>query len=295
MPLLVSYARLVKLSHTVFALPFALLSAVLAGSGHLASGQFLAQLALVLTCMVSARSAAMAFNRIVDYRLDAANPRTADRPLQTGKLTLTQAWWFYAVCCLVFLSASAAFWLLWANPWPITMALPVLAALSLYSLTKRFTACCHLFLGAALGLSPLAAWLAVSPATFGLPAVALALAVTCWVAGFDILYALQDIPFDRAHHLHSLPVALGPAKALWISRTLHLAAVAALLLLQPLCPRDLGWLYLWAVALAAAVLLIEQSLVSARDFSRVTLAFFTCNGLVSLLLGAAGITDVLLP
>ena len=169
------------------------------------------------------------------------------------------------------------------------------ASAGFYSLTQRFTPWCHVLLGVSLGLSPLAAWLAVSPATFGPPAVALALAVTCWVAGFDILYALQDLPFDRAHNLHSLPVSLGPAKALRVSRTLHTAAVASLLLLWHLCGHTLGWIYLTAVALAAAVLLVEQALVSPRNFSRVNLAFFTCNGLVSLLLGAAGIIDVLLP
>jgi len=293
----ISYARLVKFSHTVFAMPFALLSAFLAGAsrgGDFAStARFWTELALVVVCMVSVRSAAMAFNRIVDVRLDAANPRTADRPLQTGRITLRQAWCFYVACCVVFVSAAAGFWVLWGNYWPIVLALPAMAYLSLYSLAKRVTALSHLLLGAALGLSPVGAWVAISPGTFGPAPLVLGAAVLCWVAGFDIIYSLQDIQFDLRHGLHSIPVALGPANALWISRALHMTGVTGLLWVWRVSGGHLGMTYLAGVALAAGVLLIEQMLVSPRNFSRVNVAFFTCNGLVSLLLGAAGITDVL--
>jgi 4-hydroxybenzoate polyprenyltransferase len=288
----------VKFSHTVFALPFALLAAFLAGAsrggGYLAGGAFWGQLALVVVCMVAGRSAAMAFNRIVDVRIDAANPRTANRPLQTGQVSPGGARVFFGLCCVVFLATAGGFWVLWGNPWPAAMALPVLAVLSGYSFTKRFTALCHLALGFALGLSPISAWLAVSPATFGLAPLMLGGAVMCWVGGFDILYSLQDIEFDTAHKLHSIPVAAGPAGALWISRGLHLLAVGALVGVWLLGRPHLGGIYLAGAGAAAAVLLVEQLLVTPKDFSRITMAFFTCNGAVSLVLGAAGIADILL-
>jgi len=294
---LAKYARLVKFSHTVFALPFALLATFLAGASHevgyVHTAPFWGKLGLVLVCMASARSAAMAFNRIVDFRIDAANPRTADRPLQTGQLSLKHAGYFYAGCWAVFLAACGAFGALWGNYWPIALAAPLLAGLSLYSLTKRFTAVCHLLLGAALGLAAPGAWLAVSPQTFGWTSIVLGAAVLCWVGGFDILYSLQDIRFDLAHGLHSIPAALGPANALWISRSLHLTCVTCLLATWRLAATHLGRIYLAGVAAAAMVLLIEQMLVSPRNFSRVNVAFFTCNGVVSVLLGAAGIADVL--
>lgn len=294
--MLSTYASLVKFSHTVFALPFALLGAFLAGSSRqsdfASTGRFWAELALVLLCMVAARSAAMAFNRIADVRIDAGNPRTAGRPLQRGQLSLRQAWAFFGACAGVFLGACTAFWIAWGNYWPLALAGPVLGWLCLYSLTKRFTALCHLALGAALGLSPISAWLAVWPGTFGAAPLALAAAVTCWVAGFDILYSLQDLPYDLAQKLRSIPVAVGPANAIWISRSLHLTAVSMLAILWLLCPRLEG-LYLAAAGVSAGVLLVEQLLVSPRDLSRINAAFFLCNGAVSLLLGAAGIADVL--
>ena len=291
------YLRLVKFSHTAFALPFALLAAFLAGAGREAgfvrTGRFWAELALVLACMVSARSAAMAFNRIVDVRIDRHNPRTAGRPLQQGQLTLRQAWGFFFGCSGIFLACCIAFAAGWGNYWPILLALPVLGWLCLYSLTKRVTSLCHLSLGVALGLSPVSAWLAISPETFGPAAWALAAAVVCWVAGFDIIYSLQDLPYDLEQGLHSLPADLGPANALWISRSLHVTAVTALGIVWLLSQGRLGMPYLSALAAAAIVLLVEQILVSPRDFSRVNAAFFACNGAVSLLLGALGIVDIL--
>ncbi len=294
-PMLSTYASLVKFSHTVFALPFAVLAAFLAGASRqrdfARTGRFWGELALVLLCMVSARSAAMAFNRIVDVRIDAGNPRTAGRPLQRGQLNLRQAWWFFGGCAGVFLAACGAFWLLWGNVWPIALAVPVLGWLCLYSLTKRFTSLCHLALGMALALSPMSAWLAIWPASFGPAALALAAAVVCWVAGFDILYSLQDLPYDLAQGLRSIPVAVGPANAIWISRSLHVTAISALAAVWLLCGR-LGWLYLAGAGVSAGVLLVEHLLVGPRNLSRINAAFFLCNAVVSLLLGAAGIVDV---
>ena len=293
------YARFVTLSHSVFALPFALLGAFLAKAGGAArvsspsSGQFVVELALVIVAMVAARSAAMAFNRIVDVRFDAANPRTADRPMVTGRITKRQAWGFFATCAGVFFATSAVFFA-FDNAWPIALAVPVLAVLCGYSFAKRFTVWCHVWLGVSLGISPMAAWLAISPDTFGLVPVALGAAVTCWVAGFDILYALQDLAVDRRQGLRSIPATVGPVRALWISRAMHIASVAGLAAVGQLARPRLGGLYGLAVAAATITLIIEQRLVRPNDFSRVNNAFFTCNGMVSLVLGGAGIVDVVL-
>ncbi len=285
---LAAYGRLVKFSHTVFALPFALLATFLAADGWPGA----APLALILACMVTARSAAMTFNRIADVRIDARNPRTADRPLQTGEISLPAAWVFYALCCVGFVTSATGFYLLAGNYWPAVCAVPVLVFISGYSLAKRFTSLCHLLLGAALGLSPLGAWVAIDPGTLGPPAGVLGLAVLGWVGGFDIIYSLQDLPVDRRDKLWSLPARLGPAGALWVSRALHATTVVLLAALAPLA--GLGWIYLTGVGVAAALLAIEQAMVSPRDFSRAGGAFFYANAAVSCLLAAAGVADVLL-
>ena len=294
---LANYAHLVKLSHSVFAMPFALLAAVLAAStrqaGFVRQRWFWLELGLVVLAMVTARSAAMAFNRIADRRFDAVNPRTASRPLVSGQLSLPQAWAFFAACAAIFLAATAGF-LAFGNAWPILLALPVLAYLCVYSLSKRFTPLCHLLLGVGLGISPLAAWVAIAPQAFGPLPLVLGAAVVCWVAGFDIIYALQDIQIDLQQGLHSLPAALGPANALWISRALHLTSVTCLVWVFALSGGALGVFYLAGVAIAAATLLVEQLLVSPANFTRVNAAFFTCNGVVSIVLGGCGIVDVLL-
>jgi len=297
---LLKYARFVTFSHSVFALPFALLGAFLAGASRVAAsvsapsaGRFGVELVLVVAAMVAARSAAMAFNRIVDARFDAANPRTAARPLAAGRITLRQAWGFFAACVALFFAVSASFLAL-GNPWPIALAGPVLGVLCGYSLSKRFTAWCHVWLGVSLGLSPVAAWVAISPHTFGALPLTLGLAVTCWVAGFDILYALQDAVVDRRLGLRSVPAAVGTAWALRISRSLHAAALAALLTTGLLARPWLGGVYAMGLAVAACTLFIEHRLVRPHDFSRVNNAFFTCNGFMSLLLGGAGIVEVML-
>jgi len=293
---LAKYAHFVTFSHSVFALPFALLGAFLANASRLPPAgpwRFAAEVTLVVVAMVAARSAAMAFNRIVDVRFDAANSRTAARPMAAGQITCRHAWGFFAACAGLFFAASSAF-LAFDNVWPIALALPVLAVVCGYSFAKRFTAWCHVWLGVSLGISPMAAWLAISPGTFGLAPVALGAAVTCWVAGFDILYAMQDLAVDRRLGLRSIPVAVGPARALWISRALHAVSVVGLVTVGLLSRPRLGGLYWLAVATAALTLVIEQRLVRPHDISRVNNAFFTCNGVVSLVLGGAGIVDVML-
>lgn len=282
------WAEMIKFPHSLFALPFALLATFLAARPQLPTA---AQLGLIVLCMVSARSAAMTFNRIVDARLDARNPRTSGRAIPVGTITVRQAAVFMAAAVVVFLLCCLGFWWWFGNIIPIALSWLVLAYLCFYSYTKRFTRWSHFVLGGALALSPVGAWLAIDPASIGRPAIVLMGAVVGWVGGFDIIYACQDIEFDRKEGLFSLPSRIGARKALWIARLAHVITVALLLLLIPLA--GLGELYALGVGVAALLLLVENSLVRADDFSRVNVAFFTINGLVSLLLAAAAIADCL--
>lgn len=283
-----TWAEMIKLAHSVFALPFALLATFLAARP---GAPTFTQLALIVVCMVGARSAAMTFNRLIDARIDAANPRTAGRPLPTGLISPQAAWSFFLASCGLFVLGCAGFWWLCSNAWPLALSLPTLALVCFYSYTKRFTMFAHLVLGAAIAFAPVAAWIAINPATLGPAAWLLLVAVACWIGGFDIIYACQDVDFDRNAKLFSLPARLGVAPALWIARGLHLVTVAALVLVGT--TTDRGALYFAGVAIVALLLAIENALVSPRDLSKVNLAFFTVNGVVGLVLGALGIADVL--
>lgn len=288
-----TWADMVKLSHSVFALPFGLMGAFLAGRHIEGRGfPYWGQLGLILVCMVSARSVAMTFNRIVDANIDGRNPRTAQRPLPSGRLGTSAAWIMLVLAIGTFGVACMAFHVFFDNTWPVLLAGPVLIFLGGYSFTKRFTQWSHYYLGLALAMSPLAAWLAVDPTTVGLEVMLLMLAVTCWTAGFDIIYACQDIDIDRKEGLHSLPSRVGAAGALWIARGSHLLAVLALAALGVVA--KLGVLYAAGVVAAAVLLAVENSLVRVGDYSRVNTAFFTLNGLVSVLVGGLAIADVLL-
>ncbi|CAN5850655.1 putative 4-hydroxybenzoate polyprenyltransferase [soil metagenome] len=291
----------IKLTHSVFALPFALLGAALAAfpPGASSAGPaprdhraLVEKFALIILCMVLARTWAMLINRIADARIDAANPRTAGRAVASGRLPPRTAMALALACALGFTGAAAAFWPLFSNPWPLALALPVLAWLALYSYAKRFTLLCHMLLGSALAISPISAALAIDPSSLAhTPALyALSAMVLCWVAGFDIIYALQDESFDRARGLHSIPAALGPRRAVYISRTLHAAAVAALFISYALEAR-FGLLFLTGVAVAALCLIAEHIVLQRRGLAGLPLAFFTLNGIVSCTLGALGITD----
>jgi 4-hydroxybenzoate polyprenyltransferase len=293
----VALGRDIKLSHSVFALPLALLATFLAaadasaGRPHLPSA---VALALIVACMVTARTVAMTVNRLVDAPLDAANPRTAGRAIPSGRLSRR----FVAACALfaaaLFVAATVPFWLRDHNPWPFLLAPAVLAWLCLYSFTKRFTWLCHLFLGSSLGLSPLAAALAIEPRYLARPEpYLLAGMVLCWVAGFDIIYALQDVAVDRAAGLYSMPARLGVGAALWISRSLHAASVALLLLLGHFSP-SLGRGWAVGIAFIAVLLILEHALIWCSKTRHLDVAFFTVNGAVSLILGALGILDVVL-
>jgi 4-hydroxybenzoate polyprenyltransferase len=284
---------MIKLSHSVFALPFALMAAFLAGRNIAGLGRpSWGQLGLVLACMVAARSVAMTFNRIADRDIDARNPRTRNRPLQTGRLTPAAAWVFLAVAASLFVLGCAGFWFFYANRWPLWLCVPVLLYLCGYSYTKRFTRYSHFYLGSAIAFSPVAAWLAVHPESVGVEALVLMGAVTLWIAGFDIIYACQDLAVDREQGLFSLPARIGPGAALWVARGCHATAVLLLLLLGRL--GHLGVVYYAGVALVAVLLIVENGLVRADDLSRVNVAFFTMNGIVSLVMGALTVTDILI-
>ncbi len=271
--------EMIKFQHTVFALPFAVIALVGAPTDGWPP---LMVWLLVLLAMVAARTAAMAFNRLVDHHIDGLNPRTADRSLPGGRLSRRFVWVVTIGSSTVFVLAAAAL-----NPLCLMLALPTLAVLLGYSWSKRFTATAHLWLGAALGLAPIGAWIAVSgqPAW---PPVVLGLSVMMWVAGFDIIYSLQDEVFDRATELHSIPVALGPNRALALARVFHLLSLlgfASFAMISGGGP--LRWA---AVAAAAAMLGWQHTLVTPDDLSRVNAAFFTANGILSVVMGTLFVT-----
>jgi len=286
----------IKIAHSVFALPFAVLGAFLARDGGAGWGRFAGQLALVVLCMVLARTWAMLFNRLVDRRFDAANPRTARRALASGALSVPRAWTLALAAAGGFIAASSLFGVLMGNWWPALLSVPVLAWIAFYSLTKRFTALCHVFLGGALAVSPLAAALAIEPGAFtgptGTALLALAGMVLLWVAGFDVIYALQDIDFDRSANLRSIPARLGWRGACWVARGLHVAAAVAVVVAWRIEPR-FGWVFGAGVACVLGTLVLEHVVLAKRGKAGLDMAFFTLNGVVSCVLGLAGVVDMM--
>ena len=286
--------EMIRFSHTVFALPFALLAASLAWASPLPGGDAVAfawrHLAGILICMVAGRSAAMAFNRLADRRIDAENPRTAGRHLPSGKLSVAAVGLFTVVMSLLFVAGTMLFW---PNPWPLWLSVPFLAYLFAYSFTKRFTTLAHWWLGGALMLAPLGAWVALRgqvllahPSDI-VPAAWIGMAVMLWVSGFDIIYACQDAEFDRRAGLHSIPARLGIAGALRVAALCHAAMVVVLASLPAMAdlagvPLPLGWIYYGAVAIVAVLLVYEHALVRPDDLQRVNVAFFQVNAVVSL-------------
>jgi len=292
-----SYLELVRFSHTIFALPFALMAVILAFQAQAPAATSPAEWWRrglgVLLCMVTARTAAMAFNRLVDRSFDAANPRTATRHLPRGDLAVGEVFGLVALSCGAFIAATVLFLPNWL---PLVLSVPVLAWLLGYSYAKRFTMLAHVWLGAALGMAPVAAWIAIrgeallaNPAD-GLPALILGLAVTTWVAGFDIIYACQDAGFDASQGLHSIPARLGVPRALTLAMGLH-AVTLVILATLPLVVPQLGAVY-WGTLVAIAALLVwEHSLVRPDDLSRVNQAFFTANAAIGVLLLVAIAVD----
>lgn len=281
---------MIKFEHTIFALPFALISALLAAhSAGLAHSLPTAHMWLwILAAMVGARSAAMAFNRIVDARFDAQNPRTAARAIPAGVLTTAQVAAFTAGAVALF--ELAAYEL---NPLCFLLSPLALAAILGYSYTKRFTALSHLALGASIGIAPVGAWIAVTGRIEPIPLI-LGASVTLWIGGFDIIYALQDLEFDRSAGLRSLPVRIGAARALAVSRAMHALLLGCLAAVGFLA--GLHWIYYAGMVIVALLIAYEHTLVSPDDLSRVNLAFFTLNGWVSIcLLGFVALDRLLMP
>lgn len=264
---------MIKIEHTLFALPFAFLGALLAAHGL----PTLRQILWIILAMVSARSTAMAFNRIADRRFDALNPRTSTRALPAGLLSVGFVWGFTVVSALLFLFAAAML-----NRLTFFLAPIALGSVLLYSLTKRWTMFSHIVLGWCLCIAPTAAWIAVRAQLDSAVPLLLSLVVLSWTAGFDILYACQDCDFDRNQGLHSIPARIGVAKALWVARGLHAIAFAALLFLYT--STALGPVALIGVIATAALLLYQHRLVKANDLSRLNAAFFTTNAFVSVIL-----------
>jgi 4-hydroxybenzoate polyprenyltransferase len=286
---LCAFARDIKFSHSIFAMPWALLSTVLAG--HTSSpGLTVLKLALIVVCMVSARTVAMAANRLMDASIDAGNPRTARRAIPSGALSRGFVLMALLVCAAAFIAACSGFSFAYRNPWPMALSLPVLAFVSAYPLLKRFTRLCHYYLGASLALAPVCAWVAVRGDIAAAPLL-MAAAVLLWTAGFDIIYACQDYTVDVAAGLFSVPAKIGIPAALWVSRITHAVCVAVLVVLG-MTVHQFGALYFIGVAIAVGLLVIEHLLVKPNDLSKVGVAFFTVNGIISVIIGTLGIVDI---
>ncbi len=281
------YFELVKFSHTLFALPFALLGATLAASASDSRPVRLQDWLGILLCMATARSAAMAFNRLADRSFDAMNPRTAGQHLPAGLLSVPSVAAFTAASSAAFIASTVLFL---PNRWPILLSVPVLLWLLGYSYAKRFTSLAHFWLGLSLSMAPVAAWIALR-GDLRWPPVLLATAVLLWVAGFDIIYACQDVEFDRRIGLRSVPGTLGVRGALRLAAACHALMIAPLVALGLVYP--LGVIYFIGVAAVAALLVYEHALVRPDDLTRVNIAFFQVNIAISLGLLAVTLLDLL--
>jgi 4-hydroxybenzoate polyprenyltransferase len=277
-----NYLRMIKFSHSVFALPFALTSAVMAAGGV----PSLVKLFWISVAMVSARSGAMGLNRVIDRKMDEANPRTRGREVPSGKIKARDALLFSVIslCVLVF----AAYML---NPLCLKLSPLAIAVLVFYSFTKRFTWAAHIVLGLALSLAPLGAWAAVR-GTLELEALPLALAVLFWLPGFDIIYALLDIEFDRSHGIFSIPARFGVGKALMLSKMLHILSWGCLVLTGAVL--DMGVVYWIGILIAAGLFIYEHSLVKPDDLGRLDTAFFNMNGYISVTVFIFAFMDVMI-
>ena len=280
-----NYLSLVKFSHTIFAMPFAMTGffMAVAWAGHSFSWTLLL---LVVLCMVFARSAAMAFNRWLDAEFDKKNPRTAQREIPAGIISASNALWFVIGNVLLFMATT---WFI--NPLCFFLSPVAMLVVLGYSYTKRFTALCHLVLGVGLSLAPIGAFLAVT-GYFSLLPVLLSVMVLCWVSGFDIIYALQDEEFDRSHQLHSIPAWLGKAGGLRFSEGLHLVAAAMAIAIGVV--GHFSWLYWIGAGVFILMLFMQHRLVKPHDLSRVNLAFMTTNGIASVVYAVFAIADMLI-
>ena len=294
-----TFLDLIKFSHSIFAIPFALIATFLAARAiHLVWPGWI-RLGLIVLCMILARTFAMTFNRLVDRDFDSRNPRAMRRPSVTGEISVGYMTLILVICGVLFIAATGLFDLLLGNIYPLLLALPVLFWIAGYSFTKRFTWLCHFVLGGSLALAPLSAWIAIVPPhgpVISVQVLVLAGAVLFWLPGFDILYALQDVDIDRKEKLFSLPATFGVAESLWISRACHAMVLLLLLVFGLGCGGGLrlGILYWCGFVAVALLLFIEQSLVKPHDISKVNLAFMTMNGLVGLIFGGTTIAALVL-
>ena len=247
----------IKLHHSLFALPWAILATVLAAHRH--GGLRVGQLLLILVCMVTARTVAMLANRLLDADVDAANPRTARRALPAGRVSPAFTWFALFISAAVFVASTAGFYFFYGNPWPIFCSVPVLLFLIGYSQTKRFTWLCHYYLGVSLALAPVCAWIAIA-GRLGPPPLWMAAAVVCWLAGFDILYACQDYAFDVSHRLFSIPAKIGIRRAMWVARFTHVTCLLCLFGLLHTTP-EFGIFFAFGIAITAVLMAVEHSIV----------------------------------
>lgn len=280
------YLSLVKFSHTIFAMPFALIGFFLGirAIPSIALNEMLLKLVLVLACMVFARSAAMAFNRYLDRKFDSLNPRTRIREIPSGVISAQNALVFTVITGLLFISTT---WFI--NELCFYLSPVALFVILFYSYTKRFTALCHLVLGLGLSLAPIGAYLAVT-GVFDIIPLLFSISVICWVSGFDIIYALQDDDFDKENDLHSIPSKLGRRNALLLSSILHVISFAAVAVAGDLL--DGGWLYLIGVGIFGGMLLYQHSIVKPDDLRKVNIAFMTANGIASVVFAVFVIADL---
>ncbi len=287
-----NYFSLVKFSHTIFAMPFALIGFFIAvpmeqnAMRSLGEVTILWKLVLVIICMITARSAAMAFNRYLDRHFDKQNPRTAIREIPAGILSAESALRFVVINCMVFVLATY-----FINPICFYLSPVALFVILFYSYTKRFTPLCHLVLGLGLSLAPIGAYLAVT-GSFALLPILFSLTVIFWVSGFDIIYALQDVDFDRSQELYSIPTVLGRAKGLRISELLHL--LSAICIITAGYMGAFHWIYWVGVLIFSGMLVFQHRLVKPDDLSRVNLAFMTANGIASVVFGIIVIGSIFL-
>lgn len=277
------FAEMIKFEHTIFALPFAYMGAFLAQRG-IPSGYYLFWITMA---MVGARTAAMSLNRLIDRHIDAKNPRTSSRALPKGLLSVTEVWGYVFVSFVLLFLASYML-----NPLCVKLMPIAVFFLVIYSYMKRLTWLCHLVLGLALGLAPAGSWVAIK-GSLDLPAVMIGLAVTFWVAGFDVIYACQDFDFDRQSGIHSIPARFGLESALTIAKLMHV--LAPLLLFGVAYVLKLGWLYLLGLIIAAGILYYEHRLVKPNDLSRLNAAFFNMNGILSVVMFVFAVLDTLVP
>ena len=294
-----TFLDMIKFSHSIFAMPFALIATFLAAREiHLVWPGWL-RLGLIILCMVMARTFAMTFNRLVDREFDSRNPRAMRRPSVTGEITVPFMVITLAICGLLFIAATWMFDVVLGNIYPVALALPVLLWIALYSFTKRFTWLCHFFLGSSLALAPVSAWIAIVPPhgpALDVQVLLVAGAVLFWLPGFDILYAMQDVDIDRKEKLFSLPAQFGVAASLWISRVCHFIVILLLLAfgLGLNGGMPMGLIYWIGFSAVVLLLVVEQSLVKPHDISKVNLAFMTINGLVGLIFGLTTIMAIIL-